>query len=70
MKKVLPDIPPEREAQGKIALAECANMINRQLKLCLDWETCVYWNIYKRKKECRYFRESVCREGRPPAERP
>jgi hypothetical protein len=59
MKKVLPDIPPEREAQGKIALAECANMINRNEKLCLDWSICVYFR--KTKKECRYFNESVRR---------
>jgi hypothetical protein len=64
----LNDLPQERAKQGEIAVKECANMISKTTKLCLNWEICVYFR--KTKKECRYFRESVCREGRPGSERP
>jgi hypothetical protein len=53
------DLSEERAALGVIAVKECANMINKATKLCLNWEICVYWK--KSKKECRYFNEAVIR---------
>jgi hypothetical protein len=47
----------DRAREGERALKECANMINKSERLCLNWEICVYWR--KTKKECRYFLESV-----------
>jgi hypothetical protein len=49
----------QRADFAKIALSECANMINKTKRLCLDWSICVYWR--KSKKECRYFQTAVRR---------